>query len=217
MMISERKWVWRGLAVFAVVLGCLGVAWMRSKRLNPFQPAMTPQERVTAEQSRRNLRLVLAIREGKTEDALAALKDGADPNARGYLVEWPKEMTTTSIPFSKEGTQYVLTMRDSTPESSKFPALMIAAYHGNVTMVKALLEKEADVNASMDSSSGAGGYTALIFAVFNSSDPEIVRILLAHGADLHCVTHDGKTPLTVARSLQYDKVAKVLKQAGEAN
>ena len=92
---------------------------------------------------------------------------------------------------------------------------MIAAFTGSPTLLKALLEKGADVNERMGPRSGAGGYTALVYAVFYSRNPEMVNILLAHGADVHTVLSDGRTPLSIARRLHHDQVAKMLKQAGE--
>jgi hypothetical protein len=55
-------------------------------------------------------------------------------------------------------------------------ALMIAAYHGNVEMVRALTDYGADLHATDDD-----GFTALTLAD-HSGHEEIVRILLARGA-----------------------------------
>ena len=56
---------------------------------------------------------------------------------------------------------------------------MVAARSGNAGVVEQLLAKGANVNAH-----GARGQTALMWAVAQKH-PDVVKVLLAHGADVH--------------------------------
>ena len=96
--------MWRGMSLVVVAVSCFGLFL----RLSNYQ------------QSERNARLVLAIREGKTEEALAALKEGANPNARGYLVKPPGEGGEMSISTSQNGVHYNVTLQDVTPNRASF-------------------------------------------------------------------------------------------------
>jgi len=62
-------------------------------------------------------------------------------------------------------------------------ALMAASRVGSVRAVEALLARRANVNARED----ARGQTALMWAVANKH-PEIARLILRHGADIHART-----------------------------
>jgi N-acyl-D-amino-acid deacylase len=70
------------------------------------------------------------------------------------------------------------------------PALMAAALFGGADMVKALLDRGADVNRS-----GPAGTTALMWAVPNL---EKVTLLLARGANVNAQSGTGRTALLVA-------------------
>ena len=67
-------------------------------------------------------------------------------------------------------------------------ALEWGALHGQIDVVRFLLEKGADVNRS-----SKDGSTALHGAAFLGK-PEIVKLLLKHGADTQLRTKDGLTP-----------------------
>ena len=93
--------------------------------------------------------------------------------------------------------------------------ILIAALSGNYDAVKLLLDKGANVNVTDHE-----GYTALINASLNNSE-DIVRLLLARGADVNAAarpTRNGQTlrvtALMMAKSRGYEKIAKLLTDAG---
>jgi ankyrin repeat protein len=93
-------------------------------------------------------------------------------------------------------------------------ALIPACERGHVETVRLLLEhSEIDVNHINNL-----GWTALIEAVILSDGGprhiEIVRLLLAHGADPNIADRDGISPLKHARDRRYDAIAGMIAEAG---
>ena len=120
-------------------------------------------------------------------------------------------------------------------------ALHLAAHFGHANAVQALLAEGADVSAWAEndhrnqalhaaiagtatvgvvsallaararvSAKDGGGYTPLHLAAFRG-DLELVQILLAHGADAHARTDDGKTPAMIAEQGGHQEVARRLR------
>ena len=90
-------------------------------------------------------------------------------------------------------------------------ALMDAATRGDAASAKLLLAKGAEVNAK-----DHRGYTALMFAAqFDDDAVELVRLLLAHGADPTPVA-EQQTALSLAAKRGESSVTKLLRAAGKS-
>ncbi|MBM3677898.1 MAG: hypothetical protein FJW96_08460 [Actinobacteria bacterium] len=91
-------------------------------------------------------------------------------------------------------------------------ALIPAADRGHVAVVRRLLETEIDVDHVNDL-----GWTALLEAVIlgdgGAAHTEIVRLLVAAGADPTIADREGTTPLAHARRSGYDAIAAILEEA----
>lgn len=93
-------------------------------------------------------------------------------------------------------------------------ALIPACERGHVDTVRLLLERsKIDVNHVNNL-----GWTGLLEAVILSDGGprhiEIVRLLLAAGADPNLADKDGVSPLQHARERRYDAIAALIKDAG---
>ena len=86
----------------------------------------------------------------------------------------------------------------------KPPELVVAADTGNLAVVKMLLDKNANVNATT-----ADGATALMAAAARGR-PDICQVLLDKSADVNAVTSFGKTALTYAANNGHVKVVELL-------
>jgi len=124
--------------------------------------------------------------------------------------------------------------------SYDYTALTIAAGHGDIEIVKLLLNAGADVNAignygqtalilaAQDAhldvvrlllNAGANvdaqntfGETALIMAILGyGNNLDVVRLLLDRGADVELTNDQGKTALTLATELNEDKIAESIR------
>ena len=91
-----------------------------------------------------------------------------------------------------------------------------AAYYGDLEVVQKLIEYDVDINAA-----GSDGRTALHFAsgdhdTMNLSDPRpsILRLLLAHGADVNARAENSSTPLHSASRFATPEVVRVLLEHG---
>ena len=85
-------------------------------------------------------------------------------------------------------------------------ALMRAAYHGRVQMVRVLLEHGADPNVTRNDN-----FTALSLAAF-FGHAEIVDILMRHGANTDVATRFGTSPYIWAKSRSFGDVARSLEK-----
>jgi len=86
-------------------------------------------------------------------------------------------------------------------------ALMVAAAHGHVNTVKALLNAGADVNAA-----DFTGWTALHAAAYKG-DKEIISLLLKRGAIAPPPSWYLQSPCEMAEELGHQDVVPLLKQA----
>jgi len=90
-------------------------------------------------------------------------------------------------------------------------ALMDVATRGDAAAANILIAKGADVNAR-----DHRGYTALMFAAQYDGDAvALVRLLLAHGADVTPVAED-QTALSLAAKRGETGVTKLLRTAGRS-
>ena len=88
-------------------------------------------------------------------------------------------------------------------------ALFDAAYHGDLSEVRQLLQEGADPNTYNDELHGTPLHTAAI-----QHHTHVVRELLAAGADVMVTTSDGRTPLHWAASNGHVDIVQVLLEAG---
>jgi ankyrin repeat protein len=136
------------------------------------------------------------------------LDHGANPNARA-------KTDATPLLFTQGADVIALLLahgadvhaRSKTGET----ALMETAIRGDVAATKLLLDKGADVNIA-----DHRGYTPLLLAAqYDGDSPELVRLLLARGADLNA-TAEGETALSLAAKRGETEVTKVLREASAA-
>jgi ankyrin repeat protein len=87
--------------------------------------------------------------------------------------------------------------------------LLLAAARGHVDVVRLLLERGADSEASDDN-----GFTPLHFAVLSSSDEEVVELLLDWGADARKTAFRGTTALMMASGQGTGAVKRLVRSLG---
>jgi ankyrin repeat protein len=97
----------------------------------------------------------------------------------------------------------------NTAQMSGVTPLMIGARTGELRVVKALLARRADVSVAIP----ATGQTALMWATA-AGHPDVMRELIAHGADVHAPSKIGFTPLLFAARNGDIAAAKILISAG---
>jgi uncharacterized protein len=96
-------------------------------------------------------------------------------------------------------------------------ALIPACHYGHVETVRALLEWKGPNRVPVDHVNRLG-WTALLEAVIlgdgGPRHTEIVRLLIAHGANVNLADREGVTPLAHARQRRQDAVVALLQRAG---
>ncbi|MCZ2822185.1 ankyrin repeat domain-containing protein [Modestobacter sp. VKM Ac-2977] len=128
---------------------------------------------------------------GEVETLSRALDDGVpltDPATDTDLLSW-------AAAGGRPGTVQVLLDRGAAPDR----ALHAAAARGAPAVVQALLTAGADADVR-DPATGRTPLHAAVAGAASGGDAQaVVRLLLDAGADVDATTHDGASPLDIAR------------------
>ncbi len=160
-----------------------------------------------------NAALMAATHANQIEVARRLIAAGADVNAKDAIGDSP------FLYAGAEGRNEILGMTLAAGADLKSTnryggtALIPAAHHGHVETVRILLATTIDkdhVNKL--------GWTALLEAVIlgdgGAAHIEIVRLLVAAGANVNLADRDGVTPLAHARRRGFTAMAAALEKAG---
>jgi len=164
---------------------------------------------VETRDDRRRTPLLLAVTHDRLAVARALLDHGASPDALDDRHDTPWLVTgvTGSVPMA----ELLLAHEPDLTVLNRFGGVSIipASERGHVDYVRRVARSGIDVNHVNDL-----GWTALLEAVIlgdgSAGYVEIVRILLAAGADASIADKDGVTPLVHARSRGLDRIVDVL-------
>ncbi len=144
-----------------------------------------------------------AAESGDVETLKLLLGRGANVNVQQKDGRTP--LGSAAISGREAAVRYLLSQRaDPNLDAA---GLSRAAFHGDVEIVKALVEAGAEVK-------GSDSEPVLVLACFSySADPQIVKILLHRGADPAAKNQAGKTALDLARERGHAEVARLLVEA----
>lgn len=151
-----------------------------------------------------NTALMYAVMFGKTETIELLIKNGANVNVLNRYESTPliKAAIKNDVASAKllldSGADIELGQKNGTP-------LMWAALNRRNEMIKFLVANNASVNAR-----DSYGNTPLTNAA-RAGDLETIQLLLAHGADCHLTTLNGKTAARVAEDSNHKEVAAYLR------
>lgn len=157
--------------------------------------------------------LVAAAYGNHIETALVLMQAGADVNVRdtigrtAFMVAAVYGHTEILRLALKHGAEV------NTLNQFQGTALIPASHYGHVEVVRELLRTRINVNHV-----NRFGWTALMEAVIlgdgGARHTEIVRLLVAHGADARIADPDGVTPLMHARRRGYSEIVRILERMG---
>ncbi|MEW6363238.1 MAG: ankyrin repeat domain-containing protein [Acidobacteriota bacterium] len=210
-------------------------ARIRYRAASAAKPAAPPGQRMTEEATRR---LLEAVDNGDVDAAIAAVKDGADVNAKQSL-GFTALMTAASRGKPTD-IEFLLSHGANANARNNVgaTALMSAALDGKADIVQALVTGGADVDAVnnsgetalmmvkgsaavarvlIDARANVGlksqyGSTALMQAA-RSGKEDAVRLLLYAGADPHARDEKGETARQWAQTLGHAAIVDLLAQA----
>jgi ankyrin repeat protein len=147
----------------------------------------------------------------KLESTRLLLAKGADPNAKTGL-----GLTPLMNAAFLGGSATVAALLDAGADAKVRTkqgetALADAADRGDLASVKLLLEHGAELNVV-----DHDGYTPLMHAAYcDNVTPDVIRVLLVHGADVN-VSAEGQTALSIAAKRGETEVARILRDAQAA-
>lgn len=168
---------------------------------------------VDARDAHRRTALLVATRANRVEVARVLIEAGADVNAKDDIEDSPY------LYAGAEGRNEILKMTLAHGADLRSlnryggTALIPAAHHGHPETVRILLAAGIDRNHINNL-----GWTALLEAVIlGDGGPvhaDIVRQLVAAGANVNIADRGGMTPLGHARQRRFDAIARILEAAG---
>jgi ankyrin repeat protein len=157
--------------------------------------------------------LLLATRSNQVEAARLLIERGADVNAQDDQQDSP------FLYAGAEGRLQILRLTLAAGADLKSTnryggtALIPAAHHGHVETVRTLLQTKIDVDHV-----NRLGWTALLEAILlgdgGAAHTEIVRLLVAHGANVNLADAQGLPPLAHAEQRGQRAIADLLRRAG---
>ncbi|MGC3974103.1 MAG: ankyrin repeat domain-containing protein [Nitrospira sp.] len=216
------------LATMCAALVVLGLAVTASPAADQDQLLIAAAERNDVESVKRLLRdgagvqardaqgrtgLMAATYHNHVDVARVLIQAGSDVNAQDAMQNSPLLLAGASGYL--DILRMTLTARPDFTVYNRFggTALIPACERGHVEVVKELLQTAIDVNHV-----NRLGWTALLEAILLSdggrTQQEIVRLLLAAGANPNLADHDGVTPLRHARQKAYRVITELLLNAG---
>jgi uncharacterized protein len=165
-----------------------------------------------ARDAENRMALLLATRANLVEIAGTLIRAGADVNAKDSIQDTP------FLYAGAEGRNDILklilaTGKANLRDTNRYggTALIPAAHHGHPETVRLLLATAINVDQINNL-----GWTALLEAVIlGDGGPvyqEIVKLLLAGGADAKIADNDGVTPLAHAKSRGFNEIARMIEQ-----
>jgi ankyrin repeat protein len=170
---------------------------------------------VNARDNHAQTALLFAVQHNDLALALELIQNGADINAQALNQDTPWLLAgalgrTEMLAAILETGKVDYTIRNRYGGNALIPA----CERGHVDTVRLLLERsKIDVNHINNL-----GWTGLLEAVILSDGGprhvEIVRLLLAAGADPNIADKEGVTPLQHARDRRYDAIAALIRDAG---
>ena len=160
-------------------------------------------------------KLIAAAYANDVGTARELIEAGADVNAKDESVQSAYLIATSEV--GDDTALLELTLANGADvgslDSYDGTGLIRAADRGFTAIVARLLETDIDVDHV-----NRLGWTALLEAIIlgdgDTAHTEVVRLLVAAGADVNLVDGQGMTPLAHAERSGYDEIVAILRSAG---
>ena len=189
------------------------IAGAEAGELVTVRHALEAGARINARDQRGRSPLLAATQRNEIEVARLLIREGADVNAKDFVQDSPL------LSAASDGRIEILKMILATGPDLKDinrernTALNLAAQHDRIDAVKLLLATKIDRDHVNNL-----GWTPLLQTVIageaGSAQIEVVRLLIAGGADVNIADRDGVTALAHAKRAGFSEIIRMLGEAG---
>ncbi len=160
--------------------------------------------------------IVAATKAGDTETVRTLLEAGADPNAKDGMQD------SAFLYAGAEGLDEILKLTlahgADVTSTNRYggTALIPASEHGHVSTVRILLDAGVPVN-HVNNLNWTALHEAIVLGNGSADHVEVVRMLLAAGADPSIPDGDGVFPRDLAADRGYDEIVELITLANAAS
>jgi uncharacterized protein len=202
-----------GLAQRALATGDALIVAAEAGDLSTLRRLLDAGTPVDGRDARQRTALLAATHANRIDAARLLIERGADVNAKDAIHDSP--FLYAGAQGRLEILRLTLNAGADLKSTNRYggTALIPAAHHGHVETVRALLKTRIAIDHVNNL-----GWTALLEAVIlgdgGTAHTEIVRLLLAHGANPNLADRQGLTPLAHAEQRGQLALAELLRRAG---
>jgi ankyrin repeat protein len=144
----------------------------------------------------------------RKQSKIKKIRGIVEPDSDENITKFIRGNLDTMIEMMESGN---ITNVDVQDKTTKYTALRVKTFYGDIADMEWLLKKKANVDLQ-----GSDGMSAIFDAIDSDfNDFEKVELLLEYKPNLNIISNSGDTPLTYAIKSKKNKIISILEKSNE--